>query len=373
MKEINIGAIITKKRREKGITQDELADYIGVSKPSVSKWETGQSYPDITFLPQLAAYFNITLDELMGYVPRMNDKDIKKLYHKLSEKFTNGDFQETLEECRSIIKKYYSCFPLISRMTVLLFNYHMKLDGEDKNALLREIADLCARVRIESKDIKLAQGAIAIEAYCSLILGEPQIVLELLGESVEPHNSYESTIAQAYAVMGKIDKAKTVTELNSYQYLLSFMESATTYFALSADNPEKALKFFDATLQIASIAELEKLNPQTAALLYTHGAVLYCSHGNQEKTIELLWKLTDFCTKRFFQVEICYNSFFDRETLKEWLTEIEAGLELPRSTKAIKESMYNDCILHPSFASLKENPEYKKIIKVFEKFIKEDN
>lgn len=52
-------------RKEKGITQDELANYIGVSKASVSKWETGQSYPDIAFLPQLAAYFNISVDELI--------------------------------------------------------------------------------------------------------------------------------------------------------------------------------------------------------------------------------------------------------------------------------------------------------------------
>jgi transcriptional regulator with XRE-family HTH domain len=49
MKEINIAKTIITKRKEKGITQDELAAYIGVSKASVSKWETAQSYPDITF------------------------------------------------------------------------------------------------------------------------------------------------------------------------------------------------------------------------------------------------------------------------------------------------------------------------------------
>ena len=65
MKEINIAKVLVKKRKEKGITQDQLANYIGVSKASVSKWETEQSYPDVTFLPQLAAYFNISIDELM--------------------------------------------------------------------------------------------------------------------------------------------------------------------------------------------------------------------------------------------------------------------------------------------------------------------
>ena len=58
MKEINIARTIINKRKEKGLTQDELANYIGVSKAAVSKWEIGQSYPDITLLPQLAAFFN---------------------------------------------------------------------------------------------------------------------------------------------------------------------------------------------------------------------------------------------------------------------------------------------------------------------------
>lgn len=44
---MNIGPIITEKRKEKKITQQELADFIGVSKASVSKWETRQTYRDI--------------------------------------------------------------------------------------------------------------------------------------------------------------------------------------------------------------------------------------------------------------------------------------------------------------------------------------
>ena len=66
MKEINLARILTQKRKEKGLTQDDLASYVGVSKASVSKWETGQSFPDILLLPILATYFNISIDELIG-------------------------------------------------------------------------------------------------------------------------------------------------------------------------------------------------------------------------------------------------------------------------------------------------------------------
>ena len=95
MKEINIGKMIITKRKEKGITQDELAAYMGVSKASVSKWETGQSYPDITFLPQLAAYFNISIDDLMGYTPQMTKEEIKNQYHRLADQFSSRPFDET--------------------------------------------------------------------------------------------------------------------------------------------------------------------------------------------------------------------------------------------------------------------------------------
>ena len=71
MKEINTAKVFVKKRKEKGITQDERANYIGVTKASVSKWETEQSYPDITFLPMLATYFNISVDDLIDDKPQM--------------------------------------------------------------------------------------------------------------------------------------------------------------------------------------------------------------------------------------------------------------------------------------------------------------
>lgn len=53
-------------RKEKQITQEQLAQAMGVTNQAVSKWESGQSYPDISLLPRLAAYFQVTVDELLG-------------------------------------------------------------------------------------------------------------------------------------------------------------------------------------------------------------------------------------------------------------------------------------------------------------------
>ena len=61
-----IGKRIAKYRKEKGMTQEELASQLGVSSQAVSKWENDQSCPDIQLIPQLCAILNITADELLS-------------------------------------------------------------------------------------------------------------------------------------------------------------------------------------------------------------------------------------------------------------------------------------------------------------------
>lgn len=72
MYQLKIAENIVRLRHEKKITQERLAEFLGVTKASVSKWETGQSMPDILMLPQLATYFDVKVDELMGYVPQLS-------------------------------------------------------------------------------------------------------------------------------------------------------------------------------------------------------------------------------------------------------------------------------------------------------------
>lgn len=63
-------------RKEKGITQEELANALGVSNQAVSKWENGQCCPDVQLLPEIARYFNISLDQLFDNKSALGDEEL---------------------------------------------------------------------------------------------------------------------------------------------------------------------------------------------------------------------------------------------------------------------------------------------------------
>ena len=83
-------------RKEKNISQEKLAQYLQVSFQAVSKWENGQTYPDLSLLPDIARFFGITIDELL----QVEQIDEEKLYRKYEEQAANlalvGRYADTI-------------------------------------------------------------------------------------------------------------------------------------------------------------------------------------------------------------------------------------------------------------------------------------
>lgn len=87
MDQIKTGKLIAKLRKDKGMTQQQLADIFGINYRSVSKWETGQTMPDIANINLLSEIFGVTSDELLkGELNSKPTPKDKKKKHKLPKK-----------------------------------------------------------------------------------------------------------------------------------------------------------------------------------------------------------------------------------------------------------------------------------------------
>ena len=361
MKEINIAKTLITKRKEKAITQDKLAEYIGVSKASVSKWETGQSYPDITFLPQLAAYFNISIDELIGYEPQMTKDDIKKLYNKLAGEFSSKPFEEVLDKCHEVIKKYYSCFPLLVQMAVLLTNHYMLANGKEaQESVLHEVIDLCQRIRTEEDDVCVTNEANSLEATCSLMLQHPEEVQELLNGTMKPKPSDEVILASAYQMTGNIQKAKEVLQVGIYHHLINIMDILPSYFILNQDVSKQFENILQRTISTAELFNLNKLHPGVMLKIYLTAAQCYAMQNNQDKAIDMIRKYADICTSESLSFELHGDEFFD--SIDNWFAEFDLGNQAPRDEKVIKRSILQAITENPAFAAFKDQPKFKNIL-----------
>ncbi len=74
--EQTLGKRILQNRKRLGLTQDQLAERLGVTAQAISKWENDQSCPDITMLPRLAEIFGISTDELLGVAPSVHSGEL---------------------------------------------------------------------------------------------------------------------------------------------------------------------------------------------------------------------------------------------------------------------------------------------------------
>lgn len=360
MKEINIAKVLVGKRKEKGITQDEFANYIGVSKASVSKWETGQSYPDITFLPQIAAYFNISIDDLMDYKPQMPKGDIRRLYHTMSGAFAAEPFEEVMHRCREIIKKYFACFPLLLKMGLLILNHHTFSEDTGKRAAsLLEARELFIRVKQESGDAELVKQAQYLEACCSMALGDPQKVLELLEITNAPLLPAETLLASAYQATGKIEDAKITLQVGIYQHIVSLSGLFPAYLMLCENEPESFEEILRRGLAIAEAFDLKRLHPIVFINLYLSAAHGYITQGNKEKALNMLQQYAQTAAGSIYPLELHGDGFFNR--MDAWFAGLDLGAAPQHDEKAIRQGMYDSVVNNPDFASIAEDYRFKRV------------
>lgn len=113
-------------RKKRGITQEELANALGVTNQAVSKWESGKCAPDIQLLPDIAEYFNISIDELFG---RSVNSDISTKIQSPKETSSNLD---TAIDIAS--KKGY--------ISSSILQFKLKIGCDESRKLIRDMESL---------------------------------------------------------------------------------------------------------------------------------------------------------------------------------------------------------------------------------------
>lgn len=106
MKYENFGTTLKELRKKRGLTQEQLAEYLGISSQAVSKWENNISYPDVSLLPVLANYFQVSTDELLGVDTAKRAESIQKLCLAADSMIAEGKYAEAVAKLRLDLVQY---------------------------------------------------------------------------------------------------------------------------------------------------------------------------------------------------------------------------------------------------------------------------
>ena len=93
-------------RKQRGLTQEQIAETLGVSCQAVSKWETNSSYPDISLLPIIADYFGVSVDYLIGHDTSKQIEEINSVCAQVGELFDQGRYWEAIPMLREMLIKH---------------------------------------------------------------------------------------------------------------------------------------------------------------------------------------------------------------------------------------------------------------------------
>ena len=116
------------------MTQEEIASHLGISFQSISEWERGDGYPDITMLPTLANYFGISIDELLG----MSEIAKSNYYCEINRIWDENNKKGLHQENVVLMRQSLKTFPNKSLLLVQLSTSLEKLDGTNEEKLLLE-------------------------------------------------------------------------------------------------------------------------------------------------------------------------------------------------------------------------------------------
>lgn len=358
MEQFQLAQTLQNKRKELQVTQEILANYLGVSRAAVSKWEKGLSYPDITLLPKLATFFNLSIDTLLGYEPQMTTDQINKKYALLANRLAKEPFKEIDLEIDELVKEYYSCYPLLLKVVQLYINYYQKADNVPQ--LLSKALNICERVKNGSSDISLKNEAITLQALINILQGDAQGVLDLLGDEPKLEHGTDQLIATALSMLGNSHKAKETLQVSMYQHLLSAISTATESLLLNIDNEAHFEQTVYRIEKMILLFNMKELQINVALVFYIKAATGYMLLKNVDKALQLLTQYEKACRSVQFPLKLSGDDYF--YLLEGWISrQLQLNIQAPRDEYSIKKDLLGTIQNNPVFEPISEDETFKAI------------
>ena len=166
-------------RRQRGLTQEQLAEAMGVSVAAVSKWELGQSVPELETLLELADFFDLSVDALLGF--RLRDGGCQEAGDRIDAARRDKRYDEGAREAEMALRKYPNRFAVVYPAARL---FHMDGIERKREPALRRALDLLShacRLLDQNSDPAISETSLRIEMADVLLgLGEEERAIAML-------------------------------------------------------------------------------------------------------------------------------------------------------------------------------------------------
>jgi len=159
---MSIGFTIKRLRRERDLTQEQLAEYLGITSRAVSQWETGRTAPDISQIPALCNYFEVTADELLGIDITQKNAKRDALLDEESHLAKNGYHKEAWELLHRGIQQFPGDYRIMREIVISseFIIYTGEYTADEEKDIRRECKRCCDQILESCNDDGIRHTAI---------------------------------------------------------------------------------------------------------------------------------------------------------------------------------------------------------------------
>ena len=319
---MQIGETIRKYRKERNMTQEEMAKRLGVTPPAVNKWENGNSYPDIMLLAPIARLLDISVDTLMAFRGELTDEEIKQIISEADEKFKNGTYEEAFIFIRKSMEKYPNSERLAWQLA-LMMDAHRIIRGVKESDKYDLFITECYTRALESKNEDVRCGA--AESLYNLYLRKEQYeeaekYLEYMSRQNPERKRMQALI---FGKTGRVKEAYKAYEellLADYQ-MVSMIFNSLYMLAIHAEDTEKAHYYVEKQAALARLFEMGEYHEVSGRL------DLAVAEKDEKATVAIAEKMLSSAESiRDFTASPLYGHVVFKETDDKFTIELKQNL-----------------------------------------------